>query len=77
LPIESLTGADRTAYLKVDLKVNPMGGQPAAPMTAVFAPDPTKLSGAVDVLLWLHGDKNYWNKDGTESFSFRGKSIQF
>jgi hypothetical protein len=76
LPIETLKGTDKTAYLKIDLKINPMGGQPVDPMTAVFAPDPTTLSGEVDVLLWFHGDKSYWNKDKTVSFSFAGKSIQ-
>lgn len=77
LPIESLNGTDKTAYLKIDLQVHPMGGQPVVPMTAVFAPDPTKLSGAVNILLWLHGDKSYWNVTGKESFSFHGKSIQY
>src|SRR5262249_14663773 len=33
--------------------------------TAVFAPDPTRLSGAVDVLLWFHGDKHVWSKKRT------------
>lgn len=76
LPVESLRGTDKTAYLKIDLKIKPMGGQPVAPMTAVFAPDPSMLSGPVDVLLWFHGDKHYWNKEKTEDFSFAGKSIQ-
>jgi hypothetical protein len=77
LPIESLQGADKTAYLKIDLKVNPMGGQPVTPMTAVFAPDPTKLTGTVDILLWLHGDKSYWDVTRTDKRPFQGKSIQY
>jgi hypothetical protein len=77
LPVESLTGRDRTAYLHIDLKVNANGGKPVAPMTAVFAPDPTQLSGNVDVILWFHGDKNYWNKKGTDSHGFRGETIQY
>ncbi len=74
LPVESLQKTDKTAYLKIDLKIKPMGGQPVPPMTAAFAPDPAKLSGAVDVLLWFHGDKHYWDK--TADFSFNGKSIR-
>jgi hypothetical protein len=79
LPVESVTdtGADRTAFLNIDLKINAKGGSKVAPMTAVFAPNPSQLSGNVDVILWFHGDKNYWNKSGTESFGFSGKSIQF
>jgi hypothetical protein len=78
LPVESVTriGADRTAFLKIDLKIKPKGGQPVQPMTAAFAPDPKSLSSAVDVLLWFHGDKRYWNASKTDSFSFAGKSIQ-
>jgi hypothetical protein len=74
LPVESLQRTDKTAYLKIDLKINPMGGQPVPAMTAAFAPDPTNLSGAVDVLLWFHGDKHYWDK--TANFYFNGKSIR-
>jgi hypothetical protein len=76
LPIESLQGTDKTAYLEIDLKVNPMGGRPVVPMTAVFAPDPRKLSGTVDVLLWLHGDKHYWDSTGVD-VTFHGESIQY
>ncbi len=58
---ESLTGtsSDKTLYLKIDLNVPVATGQEAvAPMTAVFAPDPTQLgSSAIDVLLWFHGYK--------------------
>jgi hypothetical protein len=76
LPVESLQGTDKTAYLLINLKVDPMGEKPVAPMTAVFAPDPSKLTGTVDVILWLHGDKSYWNKKHTDERDFRGKSIQ-
>ena len=76
LPIESLKGADKTAYLEINLKIDAKGGQPVVPMTAVFAPDATKLSGAVDVLLWFHGDKHYWDNSGTDR-KFPGESIQF
>ena len=63
LPIESLTGTDKTAYLKIDLEIDPMGGQPVEPMTAVFAPDPKQLKTSdVPVLLWLHGDKKFWSR---------------
>src|SRR5262249_18185146 len=48
-----------------------------APMTAVFAPDPAKITGEVNVLLWFHGDKNYWNASGKDSRNFHGKSIQY
>jgi hypothetical protein len=64
------------AYLNIDLKVHPMGGEPVVPMTAVFAPDPTQLSGEVNVLLWFHGDKHYWDHTGAD-FTFPGKSIQY
>jgi hypothetical protein len=78
LPVESVTrvGADRTAFLKIDLKIKPKGGQSVQPMTAAFAPDPKVLSSTVDVLLWFHGDKRYWNASKSDDFSFAGKSIQ-
>src|SRR5262249_43168128 len=76
LPVESLLGDDQTAYLEIDLKVDAMGGQPVLPMTAVFAPDPTKLKGPVDVILWLHGDKSYWEYGDKTTQPFAGESIQ-
>lgn len=52
------SGTDQTLYLKIDLNVPAGNGQPVAPMTAVFAPDPGQLgSDAVDILLWFHGHK--------------------
>lgn len=75
-PVESLTGNDKTAFLKIDLKINAKGGLPVQPMTAAFAPDPKFLSSTVDVLLWFHGDKRYWNASRSDNFSFAGKSIQ-
>jgi hypothetical protein len=82
LPIESLTGIDKTAYLQIDLKVDPMGEKPVSPMTAVFAPDPTQLKAGegVDILLWFHGDKDVWSKKRTlatkKHHSFWGQSVQ-
>jgi len=77
IPVQSVaSGPDRTAFVKIDLKINARGGANVIPMTAVFAPDPTKLSGNVDIILWFHGDKSYWNKSGSVSFGFSGKSIK-
>lgn len=67
----------RTLYLEIDLKVDPMGGQPVDSMTAVFAPDPKQLSGEVDVLLWLHGDKVVFaSSKRKRQYDFSGQSIQ-
>ena len=77
LPIESLTGTDKTIYLKIDLEVDPMGGKPVVPMTAVFAPDPKQLtSGDTKMLLWFHGDKKVWSKNRTGTLYLWGKSVQ-
>ena len=46
-------------------------------MTAVFAPDPARLTGEVNVLLWFHGDKSYWQSNGEHGENFPGKSIQY
>jgi hypothetical protein len=46
-------------------------------MTAVFAPDPARLTGEVNVLLWFHGEKRYWQSDGKNGENFSGKSIQY
>src|SRR5262245_34705106 len=65
MPIETTGGTAKTAYLNIELKIHPAGGgAKALPMTAVFAPDPAQLSGAVNVLLWFHGDKRYWQANG-------------
>lgn len=77
VPVETIGTTDKTAYLNIDLKVSPAGGTVAAPMTAVFAPDPTRLSGEVNVLLWFHGDKNYWQANGQNGVNFSGQSIQY
>ena len=82
LPVETLKSKDKTAYLKIDLGIDRQvkangWGKPVDAMTAVFAPDPSTLSGAVDVLLWFHGDKRYWNNSKTEKEDFSGKSIQY
>jgi len=75
-PIETTGATGKTAYLNIELKVNAAGGAPALPVTAVFAPDPAGLTGEVNVLLWFHGDKRYWQSDGQNGESFSGKSIQ-
>jgi hypothetical protein len=76
LEIETIGTNDKTAYLNIELKINPAGGAAALPVTAVFAPDPAQLVGEVNVLLWFHGDKRYWQADGQNEESFSGKSIQ-
>jgi len=73
LPIETI-GTSQTAYLDIDLNITDGSVQH---MTAVFAPDPTALSGPVDIILWLHGDKSYWNKNHTDERGFHNKSIQY
>lgn len=70
------TSPGHTLFLKIDLKVDPMGGKPVEPMTAVFAPDPKKLTGDVDVLLWFHGDKDVWSKNRKGHLYLWGKSVQ-
>ncbi len=76
VPIELSGATGETAYLNIDLKVNPPGaGKPALPVTAVFAPNPALLTGEVNVLLWFHGDKSYW-QNGQKAASFSGQSIQ-
>jgi hypothetical protein len=77
LPIESINKTDKTAYLRINLQVKAKGGQPVVPMTAVFAPNPAQMTGKVNVLLWLHGDKKYWQSDGQNKREFWGESIQF
>lgn len=77
VPIESTGATGKTAYLNIELKVNAAGGAPALPVTAVFAPNPAALTGEVDVLLWFHGDKSYWQADGQNKEGFSGKSIQY
>ena len=77
LPIESLTGTDKTIYLKIQLQVDPAGGQPVVPMTAVFVPDPKQLaSGDTNMLLWFHGDKKVWSKNRIGTLYLWGKSVQ-
>jgi hypothetical protein len=75
-PIETIGTTDKTAYLNIELNVNAAGGAAALPVTAVFAPDPAQLTGEVNLLLWFHGDKRYWEAGGQNSESFSGKSIQ-
>src|SRR5262249_35654621 len=72
LPIESI-GASKTAYLDIDLKITDSTVQH---MTAVFAPDPAVLKGPVDIILWLHGDKDYW-VHGQKHHPFTDQPIQF
>jgi hypothetical protein len=76
IPVETVGSNDKTAFLKIDLKINAKGGQPVKPMTAAFAPDPKMLSSTVDVILWFHGDKSYWNADKSTSFGFAGQTIK-
>jgi hypothetical protein len=78
LPIETISATDKTAYLNIELNINPRGGGiKALPMTAVFARDPARLTGEVNVLLWFHGDKRYWQSDGQNGEKFPGKSIRY
>jgi hypothetical protein len=77
VPIEFSGATGETAYLNIELNVAQAGGQPVLPVTAVFAPNPTQLAGEVNVLLWFHGDKNYWQANKQNSVAFPGKSIQY
>ena len=78
MPIETIGTSDKTAYLNIELNVNPRGGGvKALPMTAVFAPNPAQLTGEVNVLLWFHGDKEYWQTNRQNGHNFSGKSIQY
>src|SRR5437868_2845096 len=72
LPIETI-GKSQTAYLDIDMKIT---DKSVPHMTAAFAPDPTTLSGPVDILLWLHGDKSYWKK-GDKPKPMAGDSIEY
>jgi hypothetical protein len=66
-----------TLYLEIDLEVDPMGGKPVEPMTAVFAPDPKQLkAGDVNVLLWFHGDKHVWSKNRKDDLYMWGSSVR-
>src|SRR5215831_4536212 len=66
-----------TLFLKIDLEIDPMGGKLVEPMTAVFAPDPKRLTGGnVDLLLWFHGDKRVWSKNRKGTLDMSGKSIR-
>jgi hypothetical protein len=78
MPIEKIGATDKTVYVNIDLKIDNMknSGKAALPMTAVFAPNPAALSGEVNVLLWLHGDKSYWEGNQKHK-SFSGESIQY
>src|SRR5262249_37387843 len=72
----STTSPGHTLFLKIDLEIDPMGGKPAEPMTAVFAPDPKQLSaGNVDVLLWFHGDKDVWSRNRNGHLYLSGHSV--
>jgi hypothetical protein len=74
-PTAALPG--HTLYLEIDLEVNPMDGQPVAPMTAVYVPDTKKpLTGNVDILLWFHGDKRVWSRNRKGTLNMSGKSVQ-
>ena len=47
----STNSPGHTLFRKIDLEIDPMGGKPAKPMTAVFAPEPKQLAtGHGDVL---------------------------
>lgn len=76
-PIESTGPTGRTAYLNIDLNVARAWGEPVLPVTAVFAPNPAALTGEVNVLLWFHGDKKYWQSNGQNGGVFWGQSIQY
>jgi hypothetical protein len=70
------TSPGHTLFLKIDLEIDAMGGKPAEPMTAVFAPDPKRLkAGDVNVLLWLHGDKNVWSRERKHHLYIWGHSV--
>jgi hypothetical protein len=80
------TSKAHTLFLEINLE-EPLGaslndkgkpGQSVPPMTAVFAPDPSQLTGStVDVILWFHGDKAVWSKKrGDKNLDLSGKSIQ-
>jgi hypothetical protein len=72
------TSPAHTLYLEIDLEVPPgYKGSKVEPMTAVFAPDPDKLpASAVDVILWLHGDKKFWSKHRHDTDAMPGITIQ-
>jgi hypothetical protein len=71
------TSPGHTLFLKIDLEINAMGGKSAEPMTAVFAPDPKKLTtGDVNVLLWFHGDKDVWSKNRKGHLYLWGKTVR-
>jgi hypothetical protein len=53
------TPKDVTLYLKIDLGLS---GQ--EPMTAVYVPDRSKLGGTVNIILYLHGHKEAFQKGG-------------
>jgi hypothetical protein len=73
----SATSPGHTLFLKIDLHIDPMGGKPVPPMTAVFAPDPDLLpTGDVDLLLWFHGDKDVWSRNRKGHLYLWGKSVQ-
>jgi hypothetical protein len=73
----STNSPGHTLFLKIDLEIDRMGGKPAEPMTAVFAPDPNQLSpGNVDVLLWFHGDKDVWSRNRKGHLYLWGHSVR-
>jgi hypothetical protein len=75
--LPTATTPGHTLFLKIDLQVDPMGGQPVDPMTAVFAADPKQLpTGNVDVVLWFHGDKRVWSRHRKGTLDLGGKSVQ-
>jgi hypothetical protein len=58
-PKQDPTPKDVTLYLTIDLGLS---GQ--EPLTAVYVPDRTKLGGTVDIILYLHGHKEAFQKAG-------------
>jgi hypothetical protein len=79
-PVEQVAGSTaKTAFVNIDLSIAaPTAGQKAdgqkaaAPMTAVFAPDPSVLGAQVDLLVWFHG----WKRGSLDGVSLPGRSIQ-
>jgi hypothetical protein len=66
-----------TLYLKIDLEIDPLKGQPVQPMTAVYAPDPNQITGGkANVLLWFQGDKKVWSKHRKGTLDASGQSAR-
>jgi hypothetical protein len=71
------TSKAHTLYLEINLEVPAGKGEKVAPMTAVFAPDPSQLKTAEwDVILWLHGNKTVWSQKRGKTQEMPGITIQ-